>query len=79
MRNRKKDLPVIGVEGITEYVNSSNEIRNRHFVFMPDGVQLFCIKGQLIPIHEVDNKPSQLRKKAVFKGNNLDGRSNWIE
>ena len=79
MRNRKIDLPVIGVEGITEYVNSRNDIANRHFVYMPDGSQYFCLKGQLIPVNEVDNNPSELRKKAVYKGNNIDSRTNWIE
>ena len=79
MRNRKQDLPTIGVTNIAEYVDSCNEIRNRHFVFMPDGSQFFCIKGEFVPANEVDNKPSELQKKAVYKGNNLDGRTNWIE
>ena len=79
MRNRKADIPVIGVTNILEYVDSCNDIRNRHFVYHPDGSQYFCIKGEMIPLHEVDNTPSQLQKKGVYKGNSLDGRNNWIE
>jgi len=79
MRNRKADIPVIGVEGIGKYVQSINELLNRHFVYMPDGSQFYCVKGEMIPANEMDNNPSQLRKKAVYKGNNLDSRTNWIE
>jgi len=78
MRNRKADIPTIGVEGIGKYVQSVNELLNRHFIYMPDGSQFFCVKGEMIPVNEMDNKPSELIKKAIYKGNNLDSRTNWI-
>ena len=79
MKNRKADVPVIGVTNIGEYVSSRNDIANRHFIFMPDGSQYFCIKGELVPANELDNVGAELQNKGVYKGNSLDGRTNWIE
>jgi len=79
MKNRKSDLPTIGVEGIAKYVQSQNEVLNRHFVYMPDGSQFYCIKGEMIPAECMVDNVSELRKKGVYKGANLDGRTNWIE
>jgi len=79
MKTRKQDMPTIGVENIDKYVLGKKEIYNRHFVIMPDGSQFYIINDKYVPAEMMDNTPPELKKKGVFKGNALDGRTNWIE
>ena len=78
MRNRKADIPTIGVEGIANYSKYRNELLNRHFVYTPDGNLFLMDNNSLVP-HPLIEPELTLTKKGRIKGKNLDGRTNWME
>jgi len=79
MKTRKQDMPTIGVENIAAYVNGKRELENRHFAIMPDGSQFYIMNGEYIPAEMMDEPKPKMNKKGRAKGENLDGRTNWIE
>ena len=79
MRNRKADCPTIKVKNIGSYLDEIRDQKNRHYIIMPNGNDFFCVNNEMIPAVNIPTYIPQLQKKGVYKGNNLDGRSNWIE
>ena len=46
---------------------------------MPNGSEFYCVDNEMIPTVNMPSFMPELQKKGVYKGNNLDGRSNWID
>lgn len=70
-------MPTIGVKNIGKYIAACKERFNQHFVYTSDGEKFNCIAGELIPY--VEMPIPTLERKAIYKGNNLDSRSNWMQ
>ena len=79
MRNRKADLPHIKVKNIGAYLDAVKDLKNRHYIIMPNGNEFYCINNEMIPAVCMPSEQPKLQNVGVYKGNNLDGRSNWIE
>jgi hypothetical protein len=81
MRNRKCDMPTIKVKNIQSYIDSYKERENNYAVIQPDGNYFYLVNGNVVNGLEFESEMPypELQKNAVFKGQNLDGRSNWID
>jgi len=79
MRNRKMDCPTIKVKNIGAYLDEIREMKNRHYVIMPNGTDFFCVNNEMIPAVNMPSYMPELQKKSIDKGKNLDSRTNWVD
>ena len=78
MGHRKANNETVAVENISCYINSKKDLLSRHYVIMPDGSEYYYLNGKLVKAEMMDFPIPELQRKAVYKGNNLDGRTNWL-
>jgi len=79
MRNRKADLPHIKVKNIGAYLDAVKDLKNRHYIIMPNGNEFYCVNNEMIPAVNMPTFMPELQKKSIYKGKNLDGRTNWVD